>query len=622
MATAAPPGDDRSKQSARLKQFIDLDTPINIGVIGFLLVLGTVFPGLQVVPIFVLMVVLNIGALQWARRQLRRNNIDAAILAICVSLWIMVLTTTFVVPQIYPILILLVVWSVAVAFPYVNQRTLLSLMSIATGVAVISSLFSARPDPFGLLQIVPDAIFIGVNMLFVPVFTGFIFLFLWHYSKRLLETLEETRAANLALQESERSLESKVLERTAELAQKNGALLRSQEELAVARDKALEANRAKSEFLANMSHEIRTPMNGVIGMTGLLLDTPLTAEQHDFVETVRHSSDALLTIINDILDFSKIEAGRLELENQPFNLRECIEAALDLLAGRAAEKDLDLAYLIQVETPGMLIGDVTRLRQILVNLLSNAVKFTEHGEVVVSVTAEPAGEPAMPLNPSSPQPPTPNPPEYRLHFAVRDTGIGIPADRMDRLFRSFSQVDTSTTRKYGGTGLGLAISKRLAELMGGTMWVESTPGQGSTFQFTIRAASAAGPVPVYLTGSQPELRGKRLLIVDDNATNRRILTLQAHSWGMISQETASPREALAWIRGGATFDVAVLDMQMPEMDGVALAAEIRQVHDARRLPLVMLTSMGQREPEAASTPFAAYLHKPIKSSQLYNALIG
>jgi signal transduction histidine kinase/DNA-binding response OmpR family regulator len=388
-------------------------------------------------------------------------------------------------------------------------------------------------------------------------------------------------------------------------------------EAQAARAAAEAANEAKSAFLATMSHEIRTPMNGIIGMTSLLLDTPQTAEQREFTETIRNSSESLLTIINDILDFSKIEAGKLELEQQPLDLRECIEGALDLLAARAAEKGLELAYIIAPETPEMIVGDVTRLRQILINLLSNAVKFTEEGEIVLSVRAEPADDGRTDDAHA----------RYRLYVSVRDTGIGIPPERMGKLFRSFSQIDASTTRRYGGTGLGLAISKRLAEMMGGKMWVESegVPGKGTTFHFTILATVAAEPEKEYLHEPQPELAGKRLLIVDDNATNRRILSTQARAWKMVPRETDSPREALRWIQAGEPFDLVILDMQMPEMDGLMLAAAIQKERDGRALPLVMLTSLGGREAlrdhGTASVELAAYLTKPIKPSQLYNVLV-
>lgn len=386
-------------------------------------------------------------------------------------------------------------------------------------------------------------------------------------------------------------------------------------QLAVARDEALAASRAKSEFLANMSHEIRTPLNAVVGMTELMMDTSLNEKQLDFAETIHVSSNTLLRLINDILDFSKIEANRLELEYNSFDLRQCIESAMDMMTTTASNKGLELAYLVDAGTPGALIGDVTRVRQVLVNLLSNAVKFTEQGEVVVNVSATQLENGRFSQERS-------NEAWYEWHFSVRDTGIGIAEADQSALFESFTQLDASTTRQYGGTGLGLAISRRLVDMMNGRIWIESQVDVGSTFHFTIIAQAAAYQPPEYLGKNQPSLRGKRILIVDDNATNRKIVRLQTQMWGMEATEAASGAEALTHIEQDDPFDLAILDMSMPQMDGLMLAEEIRHYRDKKSLPLIMLTSVGMRDFDERLTHFAAFLTKPLKAKELYNVLAG
>ncbi|HET8924490.1 MAG TPA: response regulator [Candidatus Acidoferrum sp.] len=424
------------------------------------------------------------------------------------------------------------------------------------------------------------------------------------------QMLERIQERDGALKSAKDQLELRVQERTEELQAEVTERERAEMEMRRAKDAAEEASRAKGEFLANMSHEIRTPLNGVMGMTGLALETELTSEQREYLETVKTSADSLLTVINDILDFSKIEAGKIDLEAIDFDLRDCIEGTLKTLAFRADEKGLELLCEIATDVPEVVRGDSIRLRQVLINLVGNAVKFTDEGEVALKIQVETAyGEDRI------------------LHFIVSDTGIGIPSEKQKHIFDPFSQADSSTTRKYGGTGLGLSISAHLVEMMRGRMWVESEIGRGTQFHFTVRlGVTDSRPVEVG-TASPPEiLRGTRVLVVDDNRTNRRILEGMLKRWEMRSTSAASGDEALAQLssahQAGDPYALILTDMHMPKMDGFRLIEQIRQRSELSTAIIMMLTSAGHRGDAARCNELgvAAYLLKPIRQSELREAI--
>ena len=414
----------------------------------------------------------------------------------------------------------------------------------------------------------------------------------------LASEVHERREAEKKLAMLNRTLEKRVQRRTEELKKSNQQLLEKTEQADL-------ASHAKSVFLANMSHEIRTPMNAVLGMGELLSQTRLNEEQQEYTKIICNSGENLLSIINDILDFSKIESGKLELENEPIQILTIIEEVMDIFTPLSEEKGIELLLLVEKNVPPHIVGDATRLKQIFTNLICNALKFTEAGEIFIQVENIAAGKENV-----------------ELRFSVKDTGIGIKKDQQDKLFQSFAQADSSTTRKFGGTGLGLAICKRLISLMKGRIWVESNKNKGATFFFTVKVPIAFNVMADTHFGTViPELKGTKVLIVDDNATNRKILHLQCGKWGMNTTLVESGAEALELLGKGQEFDLGILDMNMPEMDGYQLACEIRKTKDAKVLPLIMLSSIQKPEDiDCSGKIFSKYLTKPVKQKKLFEVL--
>ena len=595
---------DPSNEARRLQQFLRWDMMSNAIPLVCLPILYFAFPDITWVWLIIAEVAINQVVLAWAYRQLNHNRIQSAITGICLSLWLILLSVAFVVPAVFPMLIILTIWPVILSLSYLDFSSLRLLMIVSTVVMLFCTILSLRQDPFHIVAAVPDWVIPAIMCFFVPAFTGLIFLVLWHYSRRLNDTLSQTKQANAALLESERHLEARVLERTALLGQKNAALEQSQLELAVARDQALDANRAKSNFLAAMSHELRTPLNAIIGYSEMLEEEAVESDLDDFVidlNKIHGAGKHLLTLINDILDLSKIEAGKMELYLESFDLAEMLRDVVTTVQPLVQKHNNRLTVEFEPSL-GKMWADSTKVRQTLFNLLSNAAKFTENGSI--KLTAERQDD--------------------RIKLVVSDNGIGMTPTQQGRLFEAFTQADASTTRKYGGTGLGLAITKRFCQMMGGDIMAQSELGQGSIFTIVLPVNvpdPKARPVIAEdnsVSDTHPDLLpttgANTVLVIDDDPQVRDLIQRFLVKDGFRVAAAYRGEEGLQMARE-LRPDAIILDVMMPGMDGWAVLHSLKADPALADIPVVMATMIDDKNLGYALGA-SDYLTKPLDRNRL------